>query len=332
MQCPQCGAPLEDATKRCPSCGQHPDGGPTPGRWPLWLIGAIAVCLVVAGLIGAGVMVSKREKQDGPPVVTVPIHNSSDQPPDKEPGSTAPKPDPGTPSQNTPPSTQTAGPQPKINDTAKQMLPDPEDEIKGLVKEMDIFGAIRDRDQARLATILQKHPELVDKRNYKGAAPLHLAAALEDEKMVRRLLEYKADVNAKCDQEMLAGQTALHIAAGRNAAAVMRILLKKGARVNTRDSMGATPLHEAASHGSLEAAALLLESGAAIEAKQSDGQTPLFWAAVVGGNVKVTRLLLDNDAEVNARDYSELTPLGWVVNMDNRTEIAALLKKYGGKE
>ena len=337
MQCPQCGTPLKDAEDRCPSCGQRPpvpDGDPAPPRWPLWLIGAVAICLVVAGLITAGIMVSRRMKLDGPPVVTVQPEQAENRQPGIEPvpDSGHPTPDTQNPTSSVHPDTGRPHPKPEINDTAKQMLPGPNDEVKGLAKEMDIFGAIRDRDAVRVVQILGKHPELANHRNYKGATPLHLAAALENEQMVRQLIECKADVNARCDQEMLRGQTALHIAAGRNCPKVMRILLDHGARANARDTMDATPLHEAASHGSLEAAALLLKSGAAIEAKQNDGQTPLFWAATVGDSVKVTRLLLDNGADVNARDYSEMTPLTWAQNMEDRKEIVALLKKYGGKE
>lgn len=326
MQCPHCGTPLDDATKRCPSCGRHQGSDPAPVRWPLWLIGAVAVCLVVAGLITAGTIVSHRAKPTQPVVVPsrTPVITPHDTP------GTEPIPDPGNPAQSTKPSGHPDTPKPKINDIAAKMLPDPKTEMQGVIKEMDIFGAIRDRDDARVEQILRKHPDLAAKRNYKGATPLHLAAALEDERMVNRLIACKADINAKCDQEMLRGQTALHIAAGRNCTKVMRILLDHGARVNARDVMAATPLHEAASHGSLDAAALLLKSGAAIDAKQADGQTPLFWTAV-GGNVKVTRLLLDKGAEINARDYSELTPLTYAVALGKK-DIANLLRKEGGKE
>jgi len=295
-------------------------------RWPLWLIGAVAVCLVAAGLITAGTMVSDRTKPAQSVVVP-----SRPLPPPHETASPKPNPKPNTTPETTP-STKPGAGKPKINEMAAKMLPDEKTTVKGLIKELDLFGAIRDGDDVKVAKILSKHPELATQRNYKGATPLHLAAAMEDDQMVSRLIACKVDVNAKCDQEMLRGQTALHIAAGRNCTKVMRLLLDDGARVNARDAMEATPLHEAASHGSLEAAALLLKSGAAVEAKQSDGQTPLFWAVTVSGSVKVTRLLLDNGADVNARDYSEMTPLTWAENMENRKEIVVLLKKNGAKE
>lgn len=335
MQCPHCGAPLNDAEDRCPSCGQRPpvpDGTPTPPRWPLWLVGALAICLVAAGLITAGILVSWRAKSDSPPTVAVRPEPGGEGQTQSAPAADDPAQDTPAPAPFGQSGTEKPLPRPEINETAKQMLPGPNEEVKGLVKELDIFGAIRDRDAVRVMQILSKHPELANHRNYKGATPLHLAAALEDERMVRQLIECKADVNAKCDQEMLRGQTALHIAAGRNCTKVMRILLDHGAQVNARDFMDATPLHEAAAYGSLEAAALLLKSGAAVDAKQSDGQTALFWAATVSGSVKVARLLLDHGADVNARDYSEMTPLTWAKNMENRKEIVALLKKYGGKE
>lgn len=332
MQCPHCDAPVESSAKRCPACRRRlpsRDGDAASARWTLWPIAALAVFLVLAGLVTAGMIVSRRARP-GPPIVTVP-----QSPPDKprivDPSREEPQIKVSPPPENEHSSSGPNTPKTKPNDSVHPLLEqDSETEIQGITAGQDIFGAIRDRDDVKTEMILVAHPELAKKRNYKGATPLHLAAALGDEKLARRLIILGADVSAECNQQMLAGQTALHIAAGQNHTAIMRMLLDKGARANAKDTLGATPLHEAAAHGSLEAAALLLKSGAALEARQNDGQTPLFWTAV-GGNAKVTRLLLDNGAEVNARDYSELTPLTFAVAMD-RKEIAAVLRNRGGKE
>ena len=328
MQCPRCGTSVEPSATRCPACRRWlpaPGRDAAPPRWVLWSIGVVAVCLVLAGLVTAGVMVFQRAKP-GPPIVTEvprPSTHNKHHPAD---GNTSQQPKDGIPPTDNPDPTK-----PTRNEKVHPLLePDPGTEVKGVIKELDIFGAIRARDDAKVLKILKIHPEMSVSRNYKGATPLHLAVALGDETMVRALLASGADVNAKCDQQMLAGQTPLHIAAGRNNTTIMRLLLDKGARVNVKDAMGATPLHESASHGSKDAAALLLKSGAAVEARQNDGQTALFWTAV-GGNPAVTRLLLDNGADINARDFSELTPLAFAEALGSK-EIAGIIRKRGGKE
>jgi len=343
MQCPHCGTLVEPSAKRCPACRRRlpsSDKETTPARWPFWLIAALAVCLVLAGLVTAGMIVSRRAAPNQP-IVTVPrppggsavekpliAGSIPDQPPTDQSPNNKTSPPPSSQTETSKGHQYTAKSKP--NDALNKLLPDPGTKITGVLKELDIFGAIRDRNDAKVENMLAVHPELANARNYKGATPLHLAAALGDEELAARLIVCGADVNAKCDQQMLAGQTPLHIAAGRNETGIMRLLLAKNARVNAKDALGGTPLHEAAAHGSLEAASLLLQSGAALEARQNDGQTPLFWTAV-GGNPAVTRLLLDHGAEINTHDYSELTPLTFAEAMDCKA-VVDLLRKRGAKE
>jgi len=72
------------------------------------------------------------------------------------------------------------------------------------------------------------------------------------------------------------------------------VLLAKGADADTRDENGWTPLHGGAYKGHLEMVAALLAKKAEVNAKDVDGDTPLDWAK-------------------------------------NKPEIAALLRKHGGK-
>jgi hypothetical protein len=81
------------------------------------------------------------------------------------------------------------------------------------------------------------------------------------------------------------GQTALHCAAARGhhelstpaaaAAAVVELLLQRGARVDARDRDGAVPLHGAARRGFLKAMRLLLDHGAEVNARDDVASTPL---------------------------------------------------------
>jgi ankyrin repeat protein len=59
---------------------------------------------------------------------------------------------------------------------------------------------------------------------------------------------------------------------------VMRMLLKAGAKVSSRDKFDATPLHIAAASDNLRAAEILIEEGAKVMAKDFEGKTPLDYA------------------------------------------------------
>ena len=74
------------------------------------------------------------------------------------------------------------------------------------------------------------------------------------------------------------GLTPLHIAAERNDAKVMTVLIGAGARVDAADPDGFTPLHLAAREGNREAVELLLSRGADLKIHNHDGQTPLHLA------------------------------------------------------
>jgi ankyrin repeat protein len=56
---------------------------------------------------------------------------------------------------------------------------------------------------------------------------------------------------------------------------ILRELIKRGAHVSARDSMGRTPLHIAAERNHVAAAQLLLESGSKIMPRDKKGRTPL---------------------------------------------------------
>ena len=70
----------------------------------------------------------------------------------------------------------------------------------------------------------------------------------------------------------------------------MRLLVEKGAAIDTKSSTSRAPLLAAASNGHEAIVRLLVEKGAAIDAKSSSGWTPLFYAAS-NGHEAVVRLL-----------------------------------------
>jgi hypothetical protein len=74
---------------------------------------------------------------------------------------------------------------------------------------------------------------------------------------------------------------------------VVKLLLEKGAELESKDNDGRTPLSWAAKNGHKAVVKLLLEKGAELESKDRvDGRTPLSWAAE-NGHSAVVKLLLE---------------------------------------
>uniref|UniRef100_A0A7M4EDW6 Ankyrin 1 n=1 Tax=Crocodylus porosus TaxID=8502 RepID=A0A7M4EDW6_CROPO len=74
-------------------------------------------------------------------------------------------------------------------------------------------------------------------------------------------------------------ETLLHIAAANGQIAVMEYLIKKGAKLEVKDSQGKTPLHRAAEKGHDDAVKVLLQAGAYIYSLDEAAKTPLHLAA-----------------------------------------------------
>lgn len=100
--------------------------------------------------------------------------------------------------------------------------------------------------------------------------PLHFAAMHGSLDVARLLLERGADVNSNTFRE-----TPLHCALERHHLDVARLLLGKGANTNAEMKFRWTPLHSAAEKYQLDVARMLLEEGADVDAEDEQGKTPL---------------------------------------------------------
>ncbi len=82
------------------------------------------------------------------------------------------------------------------------------------------------------------------------------------------------------------GRTALHLAAYGGHFEIARLLLDRGAAVNSMSACEETPLHCAASGGYVDCARLLLERGADVHAVVANLFTPLHDAAYEGHRMR----------------------------------------------
>ena len=89
-------------------------------------------------------------------------------------------------------------------------------------------------------------------------------------------------------------------------------------------------IHDAAYTGNIEVVKQHLAAGADVNAKTDVWRhTPLHFAARNGRKGKA-ELLIAEGADVNAQRDDGETPLDWAIEF-KETEIAALLRKHGGK-
>lgn len=113
------------------------------------------------------------------------------------------------------------------------------------------------------------------------------------------------------------GRTPLSYAAASGQEEIVKLLLKKGAKVDIRDMYEQTPFSWAVHHSYSSVARLLLDHGAEnesrgshLETKDRGGRTPLSEAAR-NGDETATKLLLERGAMVDARCDSGATALIW---------------------
>ncbi|EHK41615.1 putative ankyrin repeat protein [Trichoderma atroviride IMI 206040] len=157
---------------------------------------------------------------------------------------------------------------------------------------------------------------------------LCLASFFGLEGIVTMLLEDGQNVNAKNEDDW----TALHIAATRGHAAIVQLLIDKGASVNAvtdvpdNETSRATALHWAARSGHENVLDILLNNGADIDLRTGDGETALHWAAGKG-HVGAIALLLNRGADLEAKSVHGFTPLCTAARSGQEAGVMVLIER-----
>jgi hypothetical protein len=137
-----------------------------------------------------------------------------------------------------------------------------------------------------------------------GNTPLHSAACYGDVEIVQILLNLEADVNIRNNDS----ETPLDYVSvapsdsgdvpdySQSLANVARLLLDRGADINTRDIFGWTPLHSAAYMRRIDVIRVLLERGANTGPEDKQGRTPFSLAKKYGYD-EIMKLLSEHGAE-----------------------------------
>lgn len=98
------------------------------------------------------------------------------------------------------------------------------------------------------------------------------------------------------------GFTALGLAAYFSNDEIVKLLISRGANVNTpaQNGFNVFPIHSAVASGNVNITKMLINAGANVNVMQQAGFTPLHAAAQLG-NIELIILLLEHDAEVDVR-------------------------------
>jgi hypothetical protein len=152
---------------------------------------------------------------------------------------------------------------------------------------------------------------------------VHIAAYFGLREAIAALVKIGHDPDSKDSN----ARTPLSWAAENGHEAVMRLLLDKGADMESKDAeYSQTPLSWAAENGHEAAVRLLVDKGADLEPESKDRQTPL-WLAARNGHEAVVRLLLEKGVDPESESEDHQTPLYWA-EKNGHIDVAELLRSH----
>ena len=176
-------------------------------------------------------------------------------------------------------------------------------------------------DAAKVALLLSKGA-VVDAKTVEGRTPLYVAATLAAGiPSLQRLLEAGANPNA----ETLVGATPLFPAVN-SSVEMAKLLLDKGADPNHATKSGVTPILFTRDAAVVE---LLIARGADARARSKIGETAVMDAAT-RGDAAAAKILIAKGADVNARDHRGYTALMLAAQYDgDAVALVRLLLAHG---
>ena len=155
----------------------------------------------------------------------------------------------------------------------------------------------------------------VDMLNKTNETAADLASENDKTEVAKFIAEYKADGNIRNKVRSSTLDTAqdradeigtdnenvsLHTAAEEGNIDIVRLLIERGAEVDSRDDAGHTPLHEASRSGHVEVARALIDYGADINARDRYQWTPIHTSANEGHD-ELLELFLERGVDIHAR-------------------------------
>ncbi|KAI9546950.1 hypothetical protein NQZ68_021619 [Dissostichus eleginoides] len=157
-------------------------------------------------------------------------------------------------------------------------------------------------------------------------SPSELREAVKsgDYMAVKLALNSKEEYNL--DQEDSSGMSLSMLAAAGGQDDILRLLIRKGVKVNGRQKNGTTALMHAAEKNFLTTVAILLEAGSCVNAQTLSGETALM-KACKRGNADVVRLLLEYGADCNIMSKTKTAAM-YFAKLGNNLMVCDLIKDH----
>jgi len=178
-----------------------------------------------------------------------------------------------------------------------------------------------------LAALFLEFGASIEKVDFQGMRPIHISAIHANYPLLRLLLAFGADVEAKTSEgkslssllpssemlalvgkyhqaqmnRVLAKKTLIHTAVAFKDEKHLH-LLSKVVDINAKDGEGLTPLHWATMDENLSMLSLLVSLGAKVDEKDTSGITPLQLAVQRQRDVRIVQFLLQAGAVVTVKD------------------------------
>lgn len=154
-------------------------------------------------------------------------------------------------------------------------------------------------------------------------SPLHIAIRDEDIDVVKALLNFGADVNAKGQF----GQTPILTATVVGNIPILELLLDRGGDLTMINDNKLSALHIAVQQEWPRTVRWLLNKGLDINALDSTLSTPLHWAAF-DGNIPMVKLLIGRGAKIDIRNDESHTPfeIARAIGTPDHKIIAGILR------
>ncbi|KAL0985350.1 hypothetical protein UPYG_G00155810 [Umbra pygmaea] len=159
---------------------------------------------------------------------------------------------------------------------------------------------------AETVGVFLSHPSVKDDPDLEGRTAFMWAAGKGSDDVIRTMLELRPHMDINMADKY--GGTALHAAALSGHVSTVKLLLERGAMVDSLDVMKHTPLFRACEMGHRDLILTLIKGGARVDLVDVDGHTALHWAAL-GGNAEVCQMLMENGIGPNVQDHAGRTPL-----------------------
>lgn len=156
-----------------------------------------------------------------------------------------------------------------------------------------------------------------------GSHALHFAAHFNDVPSIQQLIRRGADVRAR---DTL-GRTATMRAAAANAAEALQILLDATDHADLRDNSGSAALHHAAGAKAHETLKLLVKDPARVNLRNSAGETAMHIAASFGASRESIEILLAAGAGMDIPNLAADRPLHKAVEWEAEEVVRLLLRR-----